>query len=882
MEKEKENGLLWLINEGKYENEDVEALINNSQKNNIILDINEKNEKGFYPLLLFSYDNKIDLMKLLMKYAEDNNIILDINSKDKNNYYPLFVSFENNNDEIADLLIKYANKHKIKLEVNEKFSNENYPILNSIINNNNKLTTLLIEYADENDIILDLNEKDIDNVIKDKIFDINSFSEINDNILKLLCQSYKNNKINITFSDHSVLSKKFNEISGEGQENDLNKSVIVTVKENNISKMKSLIDFADENNVILKINVKDENNCSPILWTIYQNNIELMKLLIDYADKNNILLEIDNYTLDLCIKRNYIEMIKLLTDYATKNNITLNVSTSIILEISSSNNYIEMANILFDFMNKNGIFLDINENDYNGNYPLLETTYYNNIEMMKLLMDYADKNDIILKINEKTYDGDFPLFNIIDKNYIEMIKLLMNYAYSHNLILNIKEKGFDGHFLITKSINDNKVEITKLLINYANNNDINLDIKEKDLCQISDINKDIIKLLYKCQKSNNNNLILDKESLLSEKFKEIENEILTEEKYFNSILQTIEENNIENMKTLMDLANEINVVINVNEKNNDGNYPLCLSINKNSFETTKLLMDYAIEHNIILSINEKDLQNISNLNEEIFMLLYENNNECKVFVTFNNKKSELSRLFEKISLFLSMKTMEPNKIGDIAIALYDFNGSHPIELNICKDEYLIVTSWNFKDGWAFGYKKDKPNNEGIFPVPLISRCNFNFQSSYNNTIHQNSQPLPEINFSNVDPLLMSNVNPISNSLSYYHPYPYPMYSNNNQQSPNSQNLPISPDLQPTIASPHLFSQSPISELLPLSPMSPHLIPFTSPILHFQQQPQNNENENQDEKISLTFNQDEKEEIKIPYPPSEIPYPPSKLPYPPSE
>lgn len=49
----------------------------------------------------------------------------------------------------------------------------------------------------------------------------------------------------------------------------------------------------------------------------------------------------------------------------------------------------------------------------------------------------------------------------------------------------------------------------------------------------------------------------------------------------------------------------INIVIDINEKDGDGNFPLIKAIDKNNIEIVKLLMDYADHNNIELNINEK-------------------------------------------------------------------------------------------------------------------------------------------------------------------------------------------------------------------------------------------------------------------------------------
>lgn len=68
---------------------------------------------------------------------------------------------------------------------------------------------------------------------------------------------------------------------------------------------------------------------------------------------------------------------------------------------------------------------------------------------------------------------------------------------------------------------------------------------------------------------------------------------------------------------------------------------------------------------------------------------------------------------------------------NLAIVLYDFNGSNSNELSIRKDEILIVTNWNIKDGWATGYKKHNPYEQGIFPSALVRKYEGLFIYIYN-------------------------------------------------------------------------------------------------------------------------------------------------------
>jgi len=65
------------------------------------------------------------------------------------------------------------------------------------------------------------------------------------------------------------------------------------ISNNNIEKVKQILDNSIRDDEILKINEKNEDGNYPFLWTIKNNNIEILKLIINYANDNNIILEIN-------------------------------------------------------------------------------------------------------------------------------------------------------------------------------------------------------------------------------------------------------------------------------------------------------------------------------------------------------------------------------------------------------------------------------------------------------------------------------------------------------------------------------------------------------------------------------------------------------------
>jgi len=109
----------------------------------------------------------------------------------------------------------------------------------------------------------------------------------------------------------------------------------------------------------------------------------------------------------------------------------------------------------------------------------------------------------------------------------------------------------------------------------------------------------------------------------------------------------------------------------------------------------------------------------------------------KLIINKNTNESEMKKINENSNKYLNNKNgnnekdidkgkkesnENGNEKGDLAKVLYYFMGNTSDELNLHKDEYLIVTNWNVGNGFAFGYKRNDPQNKGIFPSPLIRKC----------------------------------------------------------------------------------------------------------------------------------------------------------------
>jgi len=73
---------------------------------------------------------------------------------------------------------------------------------------------------------------------------------------------------------------------------------------------------------------------------------------------------------------------------------------------------------------------------------------------------------------------------------------------------------------------------------------------------------------------------------------------------FYPLLLACENNNIEMVQLLIDYANKINIILELNKKDSNGNYPLLWACNNNNIEMVQLIIDYANENNIVLEMLE--------------------------------------------------------------------------------------------------------------------------------------------------------------------------------------------------------------------------------------------------------------------------------------
>jgi len=92
-----------------------------------------------------------------------------------------------------------------------------------------------------------------------------------------------------------------------------------------------------------------------------------------------------------------------------------------------------------------------------------------------------------------------------------------------------------------------------------------------------------------------------------------------------------------------------------------------------------------------------------------------------------------------ISNPLNYVNEEYNEKGDLAVVLFKYIGTTSDELTLNKGEYLIVENWDVGDGYAYGYKRNDPQQKGKFPSPLVRKYTENTVRNSQYTTPLNNQ-----------------------------------------------------------------------------------------------------------------------------------------------
>ncbi|KAL6631929.1 ankyrin [Neocallimastix sp. 'constans'] len=310
-------------------------------------------------------NNNIEMVKLLMNYAIENQIILNINDKDDYGRYPLLIAINNKNEK------------DIENEISKKWNNNR---LENILDINSEFISLLNKYRNKNSII------------------------------------------ELIFSENSRLSKMLNEMNKK--ENNMKKEKIIeindTIKNNNVAKLKKILNDAIKNEIVLDFNEKDEDGWYSLL-IITNNNTN------NYTKRINNKLKINEQDIENAISSNYygnsnlkdiskinIEFIRLLYDYKNKNIIEIIFNEN--GELSKKFNELSIQ----EKIEENKIKKERNKRKkINDDNLLTFECKKENIDEVKKLINKG------MKINKRNRYGDTPLIIACKKNNIELVKCLL-------------------------------------------------------------------------------------------------------------------------------------------------------------------------------------------------------------------------------------------------------------------------------------------------------------------------------------------------------------------------------------------------------------------------------------------------------------------------
>eukprot|EP00833_Pecoramyces_ruminatium_P010345 jgi/Orpsp1_1/1184377/evm.model.c7180000089266.1 len=435
------------------------------------------------------------------------------------------------------------------------------------------------------------------------------------------------------------------------------------------------------------------------------NNEEIKQIFNKYSKKNTLRInkKINGYSFLLIgIINQNIEALKLLFFYANTKNITLNINENDIQNIILQHQENEIKKIseinieVFKLLYKN-------ENEYK-----IDIMYSENSEILKIFQDISNKE----RIEGERIEKEKQLYDALDEKNIEKFRSILKYCSEKNVNLNIDGKNKKGEFLLLMIISKGETEILKLIFNYAEEKNIILNINEKN----------------------------------------------NEECY--PFLKALCINNAEIVKLIIDYADKNNIILNIEEKDKNETYPLLWAICNNNVEMVKLIMNYANKNNIILYINENDIKKIisekkysnestiksfSDISKEIIQLLHKNEKDHKLNLKF---KSEFSNIFEEIKsneMAEEMKKISQKLNPTLVVATMDFRADEYYQLDIRKDEFLVVTDWNPQEGWVYGYRKENKDEKGLFPKSFIKTFDDNNDKSVKKS--QKYEITPEYKYS---------------------------------------------------------------------------------------------------------------------------------------
>jgi len=279
---------------------------------------------------------------------------------------------------------------------------------------------------------------------------------------------------------------------------------------------------------------------------------------------------------------NYYEQIKTYLKTYQKQNINHDIELdidNILFELIVNDIHFDLVKLIID--------KQIFDNEYIFNYSL----NYNNYRVAKFLLHYDAS---ILH-----YDSLFSF--LLENGCLDIQKI--------NFILNIKtDKSYRVSELLCQLIEWNELSMARdLLNNDIMNSNFVIDILSFYKNKTALSNEELKKMIYH---PNYNNSYINI------------NEITKYGKY--PLLDAIEKNDTETVRSIMDYAKKTNTIIELNIKDEYQNSYIFKSFFKGNLDIIKLLFEYAKENNIVLNLNEKKYENY------LILIAMENKNNIEI------------------------------------------------------------------------------------------------------------------------------------------------------------------------------------------------------------------------------------------------------------
>ncbi|OUM70571.1 hypothetical protein PIROE2DRAFT_19457 [Piromyces sp. E2] len=491
-------------------------------------------------------NNRKKISKLLI----DSFIYSSYDNKNDSNATLTNIFYEN---EYFNLIVNYAIKEGSMTAVKYLIENEEYkPNLDlNVCDINNEYPLITALYEKKNGILRYLVRHGADCNVR------------NSNGIPLLMLAMQNNNEEVI----EFLLEQPNIYINDKDPNGYS-AFMTAINQNNTYLTELILDYSNENDIVIDINEMDASGNYPIVKAVNDNNFDMVITLVEYGAENYLNMNLqdinENPLLHLAYKHGYLKMFKYLIQYLDINQVDGNGQS--IIFFAAAENDIDMVNYLIS----NGA--DVNVRDYYDNTVIDYAIVNGNYELLEILVQ---KDNLLL--NEYNARGETPLISLIrSKDFSEEKKdrIIRNFI-NKGCDIEKPDKKYNLSPLI-HAIRSNKARITKTLISMgANLNRVN----EKGYTYIRyGINysmgdykdyysREIKKILFETEIYN----IVDDKGLF---FSEIKND------------------NVEKIKRLIPTVLDINMV------NNDGNTLLHEAVFNKKPELVELLLEKGINKQI--------------------------------------------------------------------------------------------------------------------------------------------------------------------------------------------------------------------------------------------------------------------------------------------